>query len=116
MLGGDGRGGLLGPLQRRGDHRDDVAVGQRVGHRGRLRAAVVGEVESGQPPVQDAARVVHLAVPHDVHPGVLGHQDFPSSACAAALAAAGRAAAIRSNAPSSSAVDTNHASKALHGG
>ena len=51
-----------------------------VGHRGRLRAALVGQVESGQPAVEDAARVVHLAVAHDVHPGVLGHQDFPSSA------------------------------------
>lgn len=116
MLGGDGRGGFLGALQGRGDHRDDVAVIEGVGHRGRLRPARLGQVKPGQPPVEDAARVVHLAVPHDVHPGLLGHQDFPSSASAAARAAPGSASAMRSKAPSSSAVETNHASKALHGG
>ncbi|CKT44324.1 Uncharacterised protein [Mycobacterium tuberculosis] len=114
MPGGDGRGGLLGTLQGRCDYRDDVAVGQRVGDGGGLRRAGCGQVESGQPPVQDAGRVVHLTVAHHVDLGFLGHQAGLS--WAAARAAAGSALAIRPNAASSKAAETNHASKALHGG
>ncbi|GAB4974435.1 hypothetical protein MAHJHV55_52250 [Mycobacterium avium subsp. hominissuis] len=36
--------------------------------------------------VRHAVGVVHLAVPHHVHPGLLAHQEFPSSAPAAARA------------------------------
>ena len=111
-----GRGGLLRALQRGGDHRDDVTVGKRVGHRLRLPDSLVGQAESRQPPVQHAVGVVHLAVAHQVDSGLFGHQGVLSLAAAAALAAAGSASAIRANAASSSAAETNHASKALQGG
>ena len=91
--------------------------GQRVGDGLRLRPALVGQVKSGQPAVEDAAGVVHLAVPHHMDAGLLGHQAFPSGvALAAARGREGSASAMRPNAVSSSAAETNHASNALHGG
>ncbi len=113
MAGDDRRGGFLRPLQRGGDDCDDVALGQRVGHRLGLLISLVGQAESGQPAVQHTLGVVHLAVAHQVDSGLFGHQGLLSLAAAAA---AGKASAIRAKAASSSAAETNHASNPLHGG
>ena len=111
----DRRRGLLCALQRRGDDVDDVAVGQPVGDRLRLGLAALRQVVVGQPAVEDLLRVVHLAVAHHVHDRLLGHAGAVV-ASAAARAAPGRAAAMRSNASSSRAVETNQVSNALGGG
>ena len=69
---GDRRGRLLRALQRRGDDRGDVAAAQRLGGVVRHLLPVVGQPEAGQPAVQDAVGVVHLAVAQQVH-GRPGH-------------------------------------------
>ena len=92
---------------------DDVAPGQRLGGPHRHLAAEVGQVEVGQPAIEDLGGVVHLAVAEQVdHRAGTGHGLSSSglTARAAACAAAGSAAAIRSRAPSSCAAETNQAS------
>src|SRR5450631_820773 len=78
------------------------------------------EVEVGQPAVEHAGRVVHLAVAHQVHDGPFrppgsGHQDAVANESVTALAAAGSAASTRSSAASSWEALTNHVSNALGG-
>jgi hypothetical protein len=86
-----------------------------------LLLALVGQPVAGEPAVEDALRVVHLAVAEEVHEGLLslgfGHFDASGAVAAAvARAACGRASAICSNAASSMAALTNQVSKALGGG
>src|SRR5690606_17295997 len=96
-----------------GDVPAGEVLGDPVGH----PPAQFGQVVAGQPAVEDALRVLHLAVPHQVDDGdvlVLLHGPLPRAhavASAAARAAAGRASAIRWTARSSCAVDTNQDSK-----
>src|SRR5271155_5054023 len=117
VTGGDRCGGLLRTVRRGGDDGDDVAGGRRVSRRLGLPNSFVGQPESGQSPVEHAVGVVHLAVADQVNAGLFGHQGVLSWAAVAALRAArGKASAIRSNAASSRAAETNHASKALQGG
>ena len=86
-----------------------------------LKVGTIAPTGSQVSPAPDAGYtgLWTITVPHDVDGGrrpwcVLRHAG--TCAPAAACAAAGRALAIRSKASSSSAVETNHASKALHGG
>lgn len=117
MRGGYRRGGLLRTLQWRCDNGDNIAVSQVFGHRGRLCRAGLGQAVPRQPTVENPGGVVHLAMAHDVDSSLFSHQGLLSGvALAAARAAVGNASAIRSNAVSSRAAETNHASNALHGG
>ena len=111
---GQRRGGLLRPLQRRGDEvrrcrGRAIALGDPLGH----RAAELGEVVAGQPAVEDAVGVVHLAVAQQVDDGVAR-----LTAAIALLGGGGRArragsaSATGRSAASSWAAETNHASNA----
>ena len=83
-LGGDRLGGLLRALQRAGHDVGDVAVGERLrGRLGHLHAQL-GEVEAGQPAVQDLVRVVDLAVPQHVHHRLSSLMRPPAAAAARA--------------------------------
>ena len=93
-------------------------LGDPLGH----LHAELAEVIVGQPAVEDALRVVDLAVPEQVDgrrgldvAASRGILRWSGVAAAAAAAAAGRAVAIRSIAWSSWAALTNHASNALGG-
>ena len=64
---GDRRGGLLRTLQRAGDDMADVVISE-VGRGQERHLATEGrEMELGEPPVEDAVGVVHLAMPQQVH-------------------------------------------------
>src|SRR5207249_241305 len=106
-LVGDRLSGLLRAFQRARDHVREVIVHKGLGDRlGHLHTEF-GQPETGQPPVQDPARVVHLAVAEHVHDG--------PHAAAASRAAGASAASTVDSASSSRAADTNHASNALGG-
>src|SRR5699024_9075160 len=66
-----GRGGLLGPLQRGGGQVDQVrlAVGEGVGDAGSHGAALFGEPEAWPPPVEHPVGVVDLTVPEQMDCG-----------------------------------------------
>ena len=112
---GDRRRGLLGPLQRAGH---DVRCRGRRAPRppaSAICAPEVGEVEAGQPAVEDAAPG---CAPRRAAAGARRSWSSRSASCRPRprpWPPRGRAAAIWSSAPSSSAVETNHASKALGG-
>src|SRR5690625_7341092 len=82
--------------------------------------APFGEQITGQPPVEDACRVVHLAVPEDVHRGLaepigrvglrVGHGALVASR--AARAAWGSASAMRAEVSSSCAALAHQTSDA----
>ena len=72
----------------------------------------LGELVAGQPPVEDAGRVVHLAVAEQVHDRGLAHGAPSTVADAAARAACGSASATREIASSSCAAERNHDSYA----
>ena len=81
-------GGLLRALQRRGDHPGHVVPGEELRDELGLLLAPVGEPVPGQAAVEDAFRVVHLAVPEEVHEGLLtpGVAHFDASGGVAAAA------------------------------
>ncbi len=124
MGGGDRPGGLLGAVQWARHDGGDVEVGEVLRGDFGLAVPVVGQAEAGQPTVEHLARVEHLTVADQMHPGapVQGRHDAPPAAtgvagvasgtAAAARAAAGAAAAIRSSTTSSWAAETNQASNA----
>lgn len=95
-----------------GDVAARQVLGDPVGH----LPAEVGQVVAGAAPVEHPVRVVHLAVAHQVHDGEVAVAGLAHAVTsAAARAAAGSAAAMRSIARSSWAVDTNQDSNAEGG-
>ena len=69
---GDRLGGLLGPLQRGGEQHGHVPPGQEAGRGLGHHPAVRGQVVTRQPPVEDLAGVLHLAVPDQMNDGAVG--------------------------------------------
>src|SRR5258705_3735099 len=93
----------------------DVPAGHVLGNPVGHLSAEVGEVEVGDPAVEHAGRVVHLAMTHQVNDRRFGHRSrsLQFFTAAAARAAPANAASIWLRASSSIAALTNHASKAL---
>ena len=88
---GDRRGGLLRALQRGGHDVGDVAGGEVLGDPVGHLTAEFGQVVARQPSVEDAARVLDLAVAHDVHDG-----DVSAGLVGCALSRSARAHAVAS--------------------
>ena len=102
----DGLGGLARALEWRGDDEPDVVVGEGSSHRRRHRLARFGKPKAGKSAIEDAGRVVDLAVTNEVD-DCLAHDQSTSAHAAAARFAA---VAMRSTTRSSCAAPTNHAS------